>query len=66
MLSSSSSIQEKLKLAIKIDWNDLNDAYLKFKDKYISEDLPKIFPEMEKGELKLYLNQIEALIISLL
>jgi hypothetical protein len=57
MLDSSSTIRELLRKTIKIDWNDLNEAYLLFKKKYITEKLPKIFPKMEKNELKLYLNQ---------
>ena len=57
MLDSSSSIRKLLKKTIKIDWNDLNEAYIEFKRKFTTKKSYKIFPKMEKGELKLYLNQ---------
>jgi hypothetical protein len=58
MKDSSSTMRDFLKNSYKIDWNDLNEAYIKFKSLKNHNKIEfNIYPKLELPYLSLYMNQ---------
>lgn len=57
MKSSSSVMKSYLEDSIKIDWDDLQSAYRKYKAHFAAQPELAIFPTKDKPYLGLYLNQ---------
>jgi|UniRef100_A0A6C0AN95 hypothetical protein len=58
MKESSSTTRDFLKNSYKLDWDDLNEAYIKFKNlKNLHNNNFNIYPNIELPYLSLYMNQ---------
>ena len=58
MKDSSSTMRDFLKNSYKIDWDDLNEAYIKFKSLKNHNKIDfNIYPKLELPYLSLYMNQ---------